>query len=140
MVADSRSWVLAAVVALAAAMVAVPPASAAPGVPDGTYRIDYADGEIGTWIFTPCGPDCTIANAPERPFVTNWQFRLTDGRWAFSGPNELACPSGGIAPVAVVYGFDPVTLAGQGQVTLAIDACGAAAGKTMVRPFQLARV
>lgn len=121
------------------ALGAAPVAYAEPDVPSGAYRIQYADGEVGTWVFTPCGPDCTSASAPDRPFVTNWQFRLTEGQWAFSGPNELACPTGGTAPVAVVYGFDPVTLAGYGQATLAVDTCGAALGKTMVRTFQLTR-
>lgn len=130
----------AAIGAVAAAMTTCPVAHAEPDVPAGTYRIDYADGEIGSWTFTPCGPDCTIANAPDRPFVTNWRFALADGRWAYSGPNELTCPSGlGAAPIAVVYGFDAVTLAGQGQATLAVEACGTPAGKTMVRPFQLTK-
>ena len=127
---------------LLAVVVAVPPsvARAESEVPAGTYRIQYADGESATWDFAPCGPDCTVANAQVQPPVINWQFQLADGRWTYSGPNELSCPSGGTVPIAFVYGFDPVTLAGQGQATLAIETCGAPAGKTMVRTFQLTKL
>lgn len=114
-------------------------ASAEPVVPAGTYLLRYADGETATWNFTPCGPDCTVANAEDGAFVVDWRFQLTDGRWTYSGPNELACPAGGTAPIAMVFGFDAATLAGQGQATLATDTCGHPVGKTMVRQFQLTR-
>src|SRR6188508_2420271 len=90
--------------ASAAPIAAAEPAE--PAVPDGTYLIRYADGETGTWAFTPCGPDCTIANAPGDPFTANWRFQLADGRWTYSGGNVLSCPSGDTAPIAMVYGFD----------------------------------
>lgn len=125
--------------ALCAAVVGAPTASAEPAAPDGAYAIRYADGETGSWVFVSCGPDCTVANAPGDPFVTDWRFQLTDGRWDYSGPNQLSCPSGGTAPIAVVYGFDATTLTGQAQATLATDNCGAPVGKTMVRPFQLSK-
>jgi hypothetical protein len=124
---------------LAAALACAPVASAEPAVPDGPYSIRYADGETGNWVFAPCGPDCTTASAPSDPFVTDWRFQLADGRWTFSGPNQLTCPDGGTAPIAVVYGFDATSLTGQAQATLATDNCGAPAGKTMVRPFQLTK-
>lgn len=119
--------------------VGAPVASAEPAVPDGPYSIRYADGETGSWVFAPCGPDCTMANAPADSFVTGWRFELADGRWTYSGPNQLDCPNGGTAPIAVVYGFDAASLTGQAQATTATDTCGAPAGKTMVRPFQLTR-
>lgn len=125
--------------ALCAAFLGAPNASAQPAVPDGPYAIAYADGEAGTWVFVPCGPDCTMATAPGDPFVTDWRFQLTGGRWNYSGPNQLSCASGDTAPIAVVYGFDAATLTGQAQATLATDNCGAPVGKTMVRPFQLSR-
>jgi hypothetical protein len=122
------------------ATLCAPPAAAEPAVPDGAYAIRYADGETGAWVFTPCGPDCTTANSPGDPFVTGWHFQLADGRWTYSGPNQLDCPAGGgTAPIAMVYGFDATTLTGQAQATLATDTCGTPAGKTMVRPFQLTR-
>ncbi len=126
--------------ACALALAAAPLAHAEPGVPAGDYRIQYADGEVGTWAFTPCGPDCTVVNTPGDPFVTNWQFRLADGRWTFSGPNQLSCPSGGSVPIAMVYGFDANTLAGQGQATIPIEICGRAAGTTMLRTVRLTKV
>ena len=134
----ARSLCAAALVAVA--LGGAPPASAEPAVPSGPYTIRYADGETGNWVFAQCGPDCATANAPSDPFVTNWRFQLADGRWTFSGPNQLDCPNGGTAPIAVVYGFDASSLTGQAQATLATDNCGAPAGKTMVRPFQLTRV
>lgn len=128
----------AAAIAMLAA--ATPPVvSAEPAVPDGPYSIRYADGENGSWVFVPCGPDCTVANSPGDPFVTEWRFQLADGRWMFGGPNQLNCDAGGTAPIALVYGFDAATLTGQAQATLATDNCGAPAGKTVVRPFQLTR-
>ena len=130
-----RSLGLAAALALACA----PAAAAEPAVPDGTYLLQYADGETGTWVFTPCGPDCTTVSSPGSSFVSNWRFQLIDGRWTYSGANQLACPAGGTAPIAMVFGFDPATLAGQAQATLATQTCGTPAGKTMVRPFQLTR-
>ena len=133
----ARSLCAAALCALS--VLSAPNATAEPAVPDGTYAIRYADGETGSWVFVPCGPDCTTASAPADPFVTDWRFQLTDGRWSYSGPNQLSCSSGGTAPIAVVYGFDAVTLTGQAQATLATDNCGATPGKTMVRPFQLTR-
>jgi hypothetical protein len=135
----ARSLCVAAALTATVAVCA-PAASAEPAVPDGAYAIRYADGESGAWVFTPCGPDCTTANSPGDPFVTDWRFHLADGRWTYSGPNQLDCPSGGgSAPIAMVYGFDAVSLTGQAQATLATDTCGTPAGKTMVRPFQLTR-
>lgn len=131
---------LLASVAAIGTVVAPAPAGAEPEVPSGDYRIQYADGEADTWTFTPCGPTCTSASTPDDPFVTDWQFQLHEGRWTFSGPNALSCPAGGTVPIAVVYGFDPVTFAGQGQATLATGNCGRPAGTTMVRTFQLTKL
>lgn len=132
-----RSLGAVAVTVLVVAVGTAPTAAADPDVPAGPYLIQYADGETGTWVFTPCGPDCTVADAQDGAFVVDWRFQLVDGRWTYSGPNELACPSGGTVPIAMVFGFDAVTLAGQGQATLATDTCGNPVGKTMVRQFQL---
>lgn len=131
----------AAVVAasFAAAVVYSPLAHGDNHVPSGSYAVAYPTlGMERTWIMTPCGDGCTVA-ASERSdsFVQAWEFRLDNGRWVFRGPGTFACGTGATSPADFEYGFDAVSLAGEGAATMRSDACGDAVGTTYRFPFQL---
>jgi hypothetical protein len=94
------------------------PASADTEVPSGPYgyvgqSVDGSSTVRGTWVFTPCGPACTVADSADTP-ARHWEFHFDNGRWAFAGSDSIACPAGG-APMErnMNASFDAVTLAGE---------------------------
>jgi hypothetical protein len=115
-------------------------AYAGPDVPTGPYRVFYPDnGKTTTWLFAPCGSDCTIATSNDGgTFVSGWEFHLNNNRWSYSGTAQAPCPNGAPAPVTVNYSFDAVSLAGDGQTTTT-DACGGQPGKSFTRSFRLTK-
>jgi hypothetical protein len=132
---------LVAGVACVAALGVGPVATADPSAAlTGRYTVTYPDnGKTTTWLFVPCGTDCSIATSQDGGyFVSGWEFHLANGRWTHAGPAQAPCPNGKPAPVTVNYSFDAVSLAGDGSTTTT-DACGGEPGKTFTRAFTLSK-
>jgi hypothetical protein len=128
-------------IAAVAALGAVPLANADPSEAlSGRYTVSYPDnGKTTTWLFVPCGTDCSIATSQDGGyFVSGWEFHLANGRWTHVGPAQAPCPNGKPAAVNVNYSFDAVSLAGDGSTTTT-DACGGEPGKTFTRAFKLTK-
>lgn len=124
----------------------IPPtsASADPEVPSGPYDVaanaDDGSHRTGSWNFTPCGPSCTAANGADAGAPHNWQFRLSNGRWTFNGPDQTDCLGGRQMDRTINASFDAATLAGDWSGTQ-MNACGPFPAGTPLGPwhFQLTK-
>jgi hypothetical protein len=101
---------------------------------------DPSSGQSNTkdWYFTPCGDGC--ASVAETPGGLPWgQARFVNGQWTLDTTGDAACRDGSTVPAAnsAHYTWDPNTLAGTGQLTTKVPACGDPAGYQYSNNLQL---
>src|SRR4051812_30666044 len=112
---------------------------------DGTYTVDYHDGDPRTWTVKSCGPGCAdVTQAPfdGKPSTVRGRAQLTGTQWKLvvHRPDAIICPDESEHDGETIWIWNAKALEGQFNIHQFRDDCGDAMVPVPDEAFTLIKV